>query len=84
MTRSWSDLRNWRYHFAIGLHSNFPVCCILFFIIVWPHIWTNRTLSKPFRGAGYVRCPLCIIRRRTIMVRHCPCIWQCPSKEVTS
>ena len=81
MSFMWRQLRAWKYHVALGLHSNIPPCCIIWFLTAWPLIYDKQWTSDWFRGYGYVRCPLCVLRRRVVKVRHCDCCWNCIAKE---
>ncbi len=80
--------RRWRlvaHHVRCGMHSGFPPCCVMFFLVRiytwWPaHYYRNNTLAgrieralvKP-RGVNYIQCPLCQWRDHRVPLKRCSC-----------
>jgi len=63
---------------ARGVHSGFPMCCIAFFVLAWNRRnlrggWDlyERLLDATEPMAGYVRCPVCVLRGRVARAHYC-------------
>lgn len=69
-----------------GLHSGFPLCCVVFFVKVWgPFVMdvddADRALSESYHAwlsnmecsVGYVPCPKCVIDETFVKVKSCDC-----------
>ena len=68
-----------------GIKSNIPLCCILFWIIIWKPIFhllpitgsMNRYLfSKKYLKylkieVEYIPCPICIFKNKANKLKHC-------------
>jgi hypothetical protein len=67
-------MNNREYDIVYGLHSNIPVCCIIFFLTEW-HLENKR--NSPYARAvhmalyNYVPCPECLAWHRKNMLRLC-------------
>lgn len=59
---------------AYGLHSNIPMCCILFFVDEWDYTWPSHH-AKKVAGArtpwGYVPCPACLTVDNRVHIKMC-------------
>lgn len=52
-----------------GLHSNFRICDILFYITIWKIMWKLQLYRSVYfydlllniKHTQYIRCPLCIL-----------------------
>ncbi len=64
----------------MGRCSGIPLCCIAWFVVVWP-LFQDTSVHVPPRqqwylslttpGSEHVQCPACILRRRVVTVRDC-------------
>lgn len=73
------------WNISLGLHSNFPLCCVMWHTFVhapyWeelrekiPHLFNvNSKERKEWFGdtAGYVRCPKCLVSGYSRPVHYC-------------
>ena len=67
-------MTNREYDIVLGLHSNIPVCCIIFFLTEWAI--ENRRNSPYARAAhaalyNYVPCPECLAWGRKNELKRC-------------
>lgn len=68
-------MRDIRY----GLHSRIPVCCILWFVTLWPLLFKTEAAGtywrwmEEMRGGGmeYIPCPFCILMGRVKEIKSC-------------
>lgn len=63
-----------------GIHSGFPICCISFYSFLWRPVLIRYPLLRSWhdalerdKGPGYIRCPLCMLRRHIVDVKECVC-----------
>jgi hypothetical protein len=67
-----------------GLHSGFPLCCIVFFVKLWGpvvmdtddrwfYVSYHAMLAQLGVSAGYIPCPRCALERSIVEVRPCNC-----------
>ena len=65
-----------------GLRSNIPICCILFFCVIWRllYFFINFSLVKKFlgwyppnspEGCNYIPCLFCLLLRRSRKLYEC-------------
>ncbi len=55
---------NWFWH---GVESDFPVCCIFFFMNVWSDFDCDVKDNWTSDRDGYIPCPDCLVR---LMEKH--------------
>lgn len=64
--------------FIFGYDSNFPECCIYFFIRFYKfpgcRDYYDLTINS-IPAPGYVRCPSCILNDKRVKVNKCVCRW---------
>jgi len=70
-----------QYHFAFGIHSNIPMCCVEFFIGDYEEMWMNdkqRYIKDVgvFQRWNYIPCPKCAKSNNKIVLHECtiPCL----------
>ena len=58
-----------------GLHSGLPLCCVLFYVLVWARIRQGRFTRWYMQQheSDYIPCPLCVLRGREVRVAECGC-----------
>lgn len=57
-----------------GFHSKIPVCCILFYILIWgPLIKLNVKLNNYIKAApfGYIPCFVCFLLKNQVKIKYC-------------
>lgn len=65
-----------------GLHSNIPMCCILWFTFIWRHhvysiggdVYRSFLADLGRAHPRYIPCPACLARRRFNGVLTCGCL----------
>jgi len=69
------------YDIKCGCHSNIPLCCILFYIVIWPIV--PKKHRRAYLGAHtqyakdtgiwyeYIPCPICWMRKRVANRKTC-------------
>jgi hypothetical protein len=68
----------WINDFLCGIHSDIPLCCVLFYCDVW---YAKLSLEFDFRcenPIGYIMCPDCIVKFvenkiRPVRIKYCNC-----------
>lgn len=78
--------REWISDFAMGIHSNIPICCVAFFCNIWTPLYsqedqrvtsTDRDFVDWDAGtfgksqAQYVQCPDCFNRNHIVKIHEC-------------
>lgn len=71
----------WIFNFGLGLHSDIPICCVVFYCNVWsnlgPDVWDNFKNYRPAPdGVNYIRCPECCKRDNRVKIHKCNPAWQ--------
>lgn len=64
-----------------GMHSGFPLCCIMFQGLVWVYIpsemknkinnWRKKVIGDVH--PGYIMCPKCVLSKNIVSVVRCDC-----------
>ena len=68
-----------KYHFSCGIHSNIPMCCILWWLLVY--IWLSNKVKgklitryiKIFNDIQYIPCPICCLLKKKYTIKICEC-----------
>jgi len=78
--------REWLTGFAKGIHSNIPICCVVYFCNVWVPLYSKEDKRKidddrrwalmengeSLRNkAQYVQCPECFNTDRVVKIHLC-------------
>ena len=74
----WSPTKIWQT-IVCGWHSNIPICCIAFFLLVWIPLFNFRDFSWvrkithwwPPISFNYVPCPFCFLFNRRRKLKKC-------------
>lgn len=68
-------MKTQEYHFAFGIHSNIPLCCVEFFIGEYNEMWKDgkqfyqKALIK--KRWNYIPCLKCAKSRNKIVLHEC-------------
>ena len=87
----WTFVKLWRT-VVCGWYSNIPVCCIIFFVLVWSPLFYFNSFSlvkkfldrwPPGKPFYYVACPFCVLfnKRKKSKVCEYSCTGCCLYKE---
>lgn len=78
--------RGWITNFALGIHSNIPICCVVYFCNVWGPLYTTEDKRRitderkwalvkngepPIDKVQYVQCPECFDTDRVVKIHIC-------------
>lgn len=69
---------SWESDFFCGIHSNLPLCCVLFYCDVWREKLESEIEIRGKKPIGYIMCPDCVAKlvgnkTKPAQIKNCNC-----------